>query len=109
MNQGFKRVMDIVDRFETFCVEDVTMKDSAIHFLNSLQVKVPKFIADWYEENSYHGVYDMIRYIKAVDDLEDERVYDWFTLISQDDYTDDMIAKTIVKMYLFGYEVQEWN
>ena len=51
----------------------------------------------------------MIRYIKAVDDLEDERVYDWFTLISQDDYTDDMIAKTIVKMYLFGYEVQEWN
>ena len=57
MNKGFKRVMDIVDRFETFCVEDVIMKESAIHFLNSLQVKVPQYVADWYDRTYiYHGV-----------------------------------------------------
>lgn len=105
-------VNEMIYELKNMIYNNTVNKDTIIEvfeYLQSLQVKVPKFIADWYEENSYHGVYDMIRYIKAVDDLEDERVYDWFTLISQDDYTDDMIAKTIVKMYLFGYEVQEWS
>lgn len=57
MDVGFKRVMDIVDRFETFCVEDVTMRASALKFLESLQVKVPQYVADWYDRTYiYHGV-----------------------------------------------------
>ena len=74
-------------------------------YLQSLQPKVPKFLADWYDENSYRGVDYMIDKIERIDDLQNENIYDWFDLLAEDGEVNDMITKTIVKMYLFGYEV----
>lgn len=87
-------------------------KDTIIEvfeYLQSLQPKVPKFLADWYDENSYRGVDYMINKIERIDDLQNEKIYDWFDLLAEDGEVNDMITKTIVKMYLFGYEVMEWN
>ena len=51
----------------------------------------------------------MINKIERIDDLQNEKIYDWFDLLAEDGEVNDMITKTIVKMYLFGYEVMEWN
>ena len=62
MSKALKRVLSIIDRFETFCVEDVSMKNSAISFLNSLIVKVPQYVADWYDKtHTYNGLTDTLK------------------------------------------------
>lgn len=105
-------VSEMIYELKNMVYNNTVNKDTIIEVfesLQSLQPKVPKFLADWYEENSYREVDYMIEKIKRIDDLENEKIYDWFDLLAEDDEVNDMIAKTIVKMYLFGYEVQSWN
>lgn len=105
-------VSEMIYELKNMIYNNTVNKDTIIEvfeYLQSLRPKVPKFLADWYDENSYCGVDYMIEKIKRIDDLENEKIYDWFDLITEDGEVNDMIAKTIVKMYLFGYEVQSWN
>lgn len=105
-------VNEMIYELKNMIYNNAVNKDTIIEvfdYLQSLQSKVPKFLADWYDENSYRGVDYMIEKVKRIDDLENEKIYDWFDLISEDGEVHDMITKTIVKMYLFGYEVQSWN
>lgn len=107
-----KDLSKIIDNLKSVIYYNADRKESVIEafdYLQSLQPKVPKFLADWYDENSYHGVDYMIDKIKRIEDLQNDKIYDWFDLIAEDGEVNDMITKTIVKMYLFGYEVMEWN
>ena len=78
----------------------------AFEYLQSLKPTVPKFVADWYNENCNSGVDYMIRTIQDVD-LADANIYDWFELMSENGKfnTYDIVTIIIAKMYLFGYEV----
>ena len=105
-------VSEMIYELKNTIYNNTVNKDTIIEvfeYLQSLQVKVPRFLADWYDKNSYRGVDYMTNKIQRIDDLENESIYDWFDLIAEDGEVNDMITKTIVKMYLFGYEVLEWN
>lgn len=81
-------------------------------YLQSLQPKVPKFLADWYEANINIGVYNLVRLVSQTLTMERERLYDWFRLISlhdKDVEVDEVATQIFTRMYLFGYEVMEWN
>lgn len=79
----------------------------AVQYLRELKPKVPKYVINWYEEHIYHGIADAIRFAQDVDSLEDQRVYNWFQLLSDEEsaFYDDTVVQTLVRMYLFGYEV----
>lgn len=105
-------VNEMIYELKNMIYNNTVNKDTIIEvfeYLQSLQVKVPKFLAEWYNENSYRGVDYMIDKIERIDDLQNEKIYDWFDLLAEDGEVSDMITKTIVKMYLFGYEVMEWS
>ena len=79
----------------------------AVKYLRALKPKVPKAIADWFEEYNYYGVADMIQLAQDIDSV-DESVSDAFILLAEHSptyYYDDMVAVTIVAMNVFGYEV----
>lgn len=89
----------------------------ALNFVRGLQVQVPFYVAEWYEQHINIGISDLImNLIKPMDGLDRDRdsakVFQWFKLLSQDDpnhHEDDLAVLTLTRMYLFGYEVQEWN
>lgn len=71
------------------------------------KAKVPKIIAEWFEEHNHYGVADMIRLAQDVDYL-DKDVYKAFLYLAEHSltyYYDDMVAVTVVIMDFFGYEV----
>lgn len=72
-----------------------------------IKTESPKYVINWYEEHIYHGIADAIRFAQDVDSLEDQRVYNWFQLLSDEEsaFYDDTVVQTLVRMYLFGYEV----
>lgn len=79
--------------------------------MEELKIEVPQVIADWFEEHNHYGLTDMIRLAQDVHYL-DEDVYKAFLYLTERSltyYYDDMVTVTVVMMYLFGYEVQEWN
>lgn len=103
-------ITDHLDDMVEF-IDNKSACSEAVRYLRALKPKVPEVIADWFEEYDYYGVADMIRLAQDVDSV-DESVYNAFLLLSKQSpiyYYDDMVAVTIVKMCLFGYEVQEWN
>ena len=101
---------EIINNLKSAIYYNADRKESVIEafeYLQSLKPTVPKFIADWYNENYSSGVDYMIRTIQDVD-LSDASVYDWFELMAENGKfnTYDIIEIIIVKMYIFGYEVQ---
>ena len=81
---------------------DVTVRDK----FEELKPVVPQFVADWYEEhkdNFEDGVYDL--FVKFYE-YEFRRnlstdLFEWF------DSDDNKPIETLVKMKLFGYEVEK--
>ena len=111
--QGMKDLSKIIDNLKSVIYYNADRKQSVIEafeYLQSLKPPVPKFVADWYNENFNDGVDYMINTIRDVD-LADANIYDWFELMADNGKfnTYDIIEIIIVKMYLFGYEVMEWN
>ena len=67
-------------------------------------VKVPQFVADWYEENKddfEFNVWDWIAFSDEPEKLENKEFNDWIN-----DGEDNPI-QTLVNMHQFGYEVEE--
>lgn len=95
---------------EKYNQEDIDDVCVFLEGLEGIQPYVPKFVAEWYNENRNSGIDYMINTIKDVD-LADANIYDWFELMAENGKfnTYDIIEIIIVKMYLFGYEVYEWN
>ena len=99
-------VTDYLDDMAEF-IDNKSACSEAVQYLRALKPKVPKAIADWFEEYDYYGVSDMIRLAQDVDSV-DESVSDAFILLAEQSptyYYDDMVAVTIVAMNVFGYEV----
>lgn len=109
-------VTDYLDDMAEF-IDNKSACSEAVQYLRALKPKVPTFVAYWYEQHMNIGISDLImNLIDPMDglnrDRESAKVFQWFKLLSQDDpnhYEDDLAVLTLTRMYLFGYEVQEWN
>ncbi len=64
------------------------------------KVKVPPFVADWYERNENNLDYNIWEYIYNWDDQEESELKNWFNCSKK-------AFQTLVNMHQFGYEVDE--
>ena len=107
-------ITDHLDDMAEF-IDNKSACSEAVKYLRALKPKVPTFVAYWYEQHIGIGISTLImNLIEPMDRLEsdDVKVFQWFQLLSQDDpnhHEDDLAILTFTRMYLFGYEVQEWN
>ena len=67
----------------------------------SQKVKVPQFVADWYEEHKKDLGYSIWNYIYYWDQQEGYDFKDWF------DYGCCGTIQTLFNMHQFGYEVEQ--
>jgi hypothetical protein len=65
------------------------------------KVKVPQFVADWYEENKTNLEYNIWEYIYNWDKQNVSQIKTWF------DYSSNKPLQTLINMKQFGYEVEE--
>ena len=65
------------------------------------KVKVPQFVANWYEKHKYDFEFNMWDYVYRFDMQEDTSFKKWFN----DPKTEPF--KTLVNMHQFGYTVEE--
>lgn len=83
-----------------------------MEFIDNLIPKVPHFVVELYEEYIRLGIDWVIELVKDVNRLEDKQVYDWLKSLCNHDkglFYNDVVDIVFVRMYLFGYEVYEWN
>lgn len=65
---------------------------------------VPKFVADWYEEHKEElefNIWDWIKYTQEEEKIRNRRVTEWLA------ECENAPAETLIKMKLFGYEVEK--
>lgn len=75
-----------------------------IKLLDELEkVKVPQFVADWYEENKHDFEFNLWRFLtkKKEDEQEKSEFYEWMN------NANNKPLQTLVNMHQFGYEVEE--
>lgn len=65
------------------------------------KVKVPQFVADWYEENKDDFEYEVWRYLKNWNSQQKTEFYEWMN------YASNKPLQTLVNMHQFGYTVEE--
>ena len=65
------------------------------------KVKVPQFVANWYEKHKYDFEFNMWDYVYRFDMQEDTSFKKWFN----DPKTEPF--KTLVNMHQFGYKVEK--
>lgn len=101
--EAIKRV-EQMGEYERFVDEPVS-KNSVLNIISQIhepkKVAVPKYVADWYEKNKDGLEWSLYRL--CVDfykrELQDD-LHNWFK------YDDNTPIETLVKMKLFGYEVE---
>lgn len=65
------------------------------------KVKVPQFVAEWYEENKTNLEYNIWEYIHSWDKQNVSQIKTWF------DYSSNKPLQTLINMHQFGYEVEK--
>lgn len=65
------------------------------------KVKVPQFVAEWYEENKTNLEYNIWEYIYNWDKQNVSQIKTWF------DYSSNKPLQTLINMKQFGYEVEK--
>lgn len=65
------------------------------------KVKVPQFVADWYEKHKDDFEYDIWEYILHWDKQQKSEFYEWMNRVK------NKPIQTLVNMHQFGYEVEE--
>ena len=79
--------------------------DAAIELISELdepeKVKIPQFVADWYEENKTNLEYNIWEYIYNWDKQNISQIKIWF------DYSSNKPLQTLINMKQFGYEVEK--
>lgn len=63
-------------------------------------VKVPQFVADWYEENKYNFDYNVWNYFREWGSQEKDDFYSWIDKSKNS-------VETLANMHQFGYEVEK--
>ena len=83
---------------------DTVATDSIISDLKRLdepeKIKVPQFVADWYERNENDLDYNIWEYIYNWDDQEESEFKNWFNCSKK-------AFQTLVNMHQFGYEIEK--
>lgn len=65
------------------------------------KVKVPQFVADWYEEHKDNLEYDIWEYVLHWGEQQKSEFYEWMN------YASNKPFQTLANMHQFGYEVEE--
>lgn len=65
------------------------------------KVKVPQFVADWYEKHKDDLEYDIWEYILHWGKQQKSEFYEWMN------YANNKPFQTLVNMHQFGYEVEK--
>ena len=65
------------------------------------KVKVPQFVAEWYEENKTNLEYNIWKYIYNWDKQNVSQIKTWF------DYSSNKPLQTLINMKQFGYEIEK--
>lgn len=65
------------------------------------KVKVPQFVAEWYEENKTNLEYNIWEYIHNWDKQNVSQIKTWF------DYSSNKPLQTLINMHQFDYEVEK--
>ena len=68
------------------------------------QVKVPQFVADWYENNKDYLEYNFQDWLKHLSDYRLSKNEQFGKWVNE---PENNPAETLIKMKLFGYEVEE--
>ena len=77
----------------------------ALNFVQSLQVQVPQYIAEWYEDmTSKYSLYDIVSGIFHLH--TSTKVLDWF-LVAKQLHTPDDVTRFLIYMQTFGYTVTD--
>ena len=77
----------------------------ALNFVQSLQVKVPYYIAEWYEDmTSKYPLYDIVSGLFHL--RTSTKVLDWF-LVAKQLHTPDDVTRFLIYMQTFGYTVTD--
>lgn len=104
---------EMIERYKKAeCVMDSVSRETFLKFLlkdleeldEPEKVKVPQFLADWYEENKDYfefNVWDWIAFRDEAKKLENREFNNWIN-----DSRENPI-QTLVNMHQFGYEVDE--
>lgn len=87
---------------------DIGAKAACQLFLKDLEqldetqkVKVPQFVADWYEEHKYNLEFSIFDYVYRFDQEKKSDFKDWFDELKTESF------QTLVNMHQFGYEVEK--
>ncbi|HGL1954107.1 TPA: DUF1642 domain-containing protein [Streptococcus pneumoniae] len=103
---NIKELIEGYEMISNFC-ETVSV-NKLIQKLKQLDesqpVKVPQFVADWYEENKddfEFNVWDWIGFSKDPEKIENKEFNDWINNCKGNP------IQTLVNMHQFGYEVEE--
>ena len=103
---NIKELIEGYERISNFC-ETVSVNKliQKLKQLDELQpVKVPQFVADWYEEYKdefEYNVWDWIAFGNEPEKLENKEFNDWLNDVEGNP------IQTLVNMHQFGYEVDE--
>lgn len=77
----------------------------ALNFVQNLQVQVPYYIAEWYEDvTSKYPLYDIVSGLFHL--RTSTKVLDWF-LVAKQLHTPDDVTRFLVYMQTFGYTVTD--
>lgn len=105
-HEAIKKV-EQMGEYERFVNESIP-KLSILNILNQLdepqKVKVPQFVADWYEENKddfEFNVWDWVAYSDESEKLENKEFNSWIN------DSEGNPIQTLVNMHQFGYEVEK--
>ena len=106
---GFKMVLSkLIKEYKEMCTEDVPV-EKVLEDLQKLEgiykpEDVPKFVADWYEENKddfEYNLWEWFNYDSDKGNRKNKEFYLWLNSCLNEP------VETLVKMKLFGYKVKE--
>ena len=106
---GFKMVLiKLIKEYKEMCTEDVPV-EKVLEDLQKLEgiykpEDVPKFVADWYEENKddfEYNLWEWFNYDSDKGNRKNKEFYLWLNSCLNEP------VETLVKMKLFGYKLKE--
>ena len=82
MSKELEDAIYLLNLFEASDWKEEERQDKALEFLKSLKVKVPQYVADWYEDTIEKGLCDTI--LDLIDPIYDvdKKVVNWFERIA---------------------------
>ena len=101
------KVQELIKKYENACFAVVPV-DEVLENLKQLdepkKVKVPQFVANWYENNKDYLEYNFQDWLKHLSEYRLSKNEQFGKWVNE---PENNPAETLIKMKLFGYEVEE--